>query len=176
MLIMFGFDDPTYREIKKETVSPSVVNYTVNNKTTTEDSMNFMLYLSEINDNLKQIRSTLISNSLDLSNIFHTNSIKHLAENPYILESISSYILTYLDAVDFCSLVYFYDHTYLKSKFIDIIVKNRSIKNPTVVIVPNVLNELVFDSEQEALDFISNNPLLLGLYIYSFVDFFVSKG
>ena len=78
--------------------------------------------------------------------------------------------LDYIDMVKVYSSIVYGDAEHFTNELIKIAASNRVIGNPTLMLATDALDDYTFTSQQAAVEFLQNNPMVLSIYVYTLVQ------
>lgn len=134
------------------------------------DSDNTILeYIYQQIDNFEVLKGFVISKDIRPSTIFLPQVIKQIDNELSLRTDLLLDCIDFLDIVKIYSLLLYSDEKYFTSKVIKIIVENRTVNNTRYMISKESIDDFIFKSKDEAIEFMENNKALLSIYICSLV-------
>lgn len=145
----------------------------LNNKhteiTETFSNNTILEYIYQQVDNFEVLKNFVISKNIRPSIVFLPQTIKQIDIELNTRIDLLLNCIDFLDVVKFYSLLLYSDEKYFISKVTKLIIQNRTVNNIGYVIGKDCVDDFIFKSEEEAIDFIENNKFLLSIYICSLV-------
>lgn len=131
---------------------------------------NMLVLLEQQNDNFPVLAGFLKEKGLTSTTLFLAQSLKGIAEEITHRNDLLIECFTYLDLVKIYSLTTYNDPESFTNNIISLIVVNRVVDKPNLVINRDAIDDFLFSSTEDMNSFLFNNKFLLALYIFAIVN------
>lgn len=144
---------------------------------TITSSNDILSMLEQQLDNFPTIKNLVSSKDLCPGNIFLPQTLKLIEQELTFKEEIIVELITFLDIINNYSFIVYGDNTVFLDNIIDNIVFSRTVSNSIKnLLAKDSLDDYIFSTREDAIIFINDNKLILGIYIYSLLYIVFYKG
>lgn len=126
-------------------------------------------YLYQQLDNFYSLKGFVTSKNIRPSIVFLPQTIKQLDNELSTRTELLLDCIDFLDIIKIYSLLLYSDENYFTDKVTNLIVDTRTVNNISYVLSKDSLDDFIFKSREEAIEFIENNKSLLAIYLCSLV-------
>lgn len=175
---MFSSLFPTPGESYRVATPPPPAMYSIQEKTTPSVSDGILTLLEQQYENFPALHKLMQTRALTPSVVFLPQSLKALDTDLSQNQDLVLDCLTYLDMVRIYSLVVYGDCESFLASVVRVIVSGRTAANHQLIIAKDALDDFLFTSEDETVQFLQNNQLIVAIYLFSLVKlmFFKNQG
>lgn len=150
--------------------------FSVDSSTEVQDTDTIIVLISQEFDNFPNLFSFLKSNNVRPSSLLLPQTIKVISDTISYNDSILFESIDLLDTVRLFSLLQYNNADFFIDAIKGIIVSSRTVKDDSLTVGINQLDDFIYSSKEHLLDVIESNHVLLALYILSLVDFVSFSG
>lgn len=134
-----------------------------------------LVLLEQQVDNFPELKDFVKTKGIKPSNLFLPQTLKGISEEIGFRQSLVLEALDYLDVVKFYSTVLYSDPEVFLNRISLLIVENRTVNNINNAINKSAIDDFIFNSKEEAYEFLINNKFLIALYLFSLVNLIFYK-
>lgn len=134
-----------------------------------------LVLLEQQTDNFITLKEYINARNIKPSTVFLPQTLKKIAEDLSVNDSIIFEAINYLDVVKFYSTILYNDPEVFISNICSIIVEDRTVNDVRKVINQSSMDDFIFNTKEEANEFLLNNKVLIAIYLFSLVNLIFYK-
>jgi len=138
-----------------------------------EETSSIIVLIAQELSNFPNIMSFVKTNNVRPSSVFLPQTIKTISDTISYNDSIIFEAIDLLDTVRLFSVLLYSNEDFFIDSIKSIISSSRTVKDTSLTIGINQLDDFIYTSKEHLLDVLDSNHTLLAIYIFSLV-FFVS--
>lgn len=139
------------------------------------ENENILVLLDQQTENFQELKAFIKAKGIKPSNLFLPQTLKTISEEINYKPTLILETIDYLDIVKFYSTILYSDTESFTNDICSIIVENRTVININQSINKSVVDDFIFQSKEEAHEFLINNKFLIAIYLFSLVNLIFYK-